>query len=281
MQNDPTARHIWCIPIIENNPAGDLLPREYQPAYNPNTGLRYARYHHEAGLTSRLDEDIFFDLRRILRQVAFWFPPAHAQVQPCAQFPRPANWVAVHSMPGSYSPNPPSRIRSNMLPDRCAIVNDSSTANQLSREEISTRCPGDIKPSYKFRASWVKHTNPQAVDLRPAPNPAVEDRSRSTEAGQVLAQVTYYMRKLGINPDAVQNRTSCTYGYVITDTEVVLLRRMPPNTVTDKWPLAVSQGFPLRPEVNNSMGISGMLALIYIHLLAGGPTAFTAVFDDA
>lgn len=56
------------------------------------------------------------------------------------------------------------------------------------------------------------------------------------------------------------------YSYVMSEEEVVLVKRIPGQGM-NPGPIYVSDGYPLQ---NQHPGLpSGMLALVYIHLLAG------------
>ncbi|KAI0644119.1 hypothetical protein C8Q79DRAFT_130387 [Trametes meyenii] len=289
--NHPVIRNLWHIPIVASSNA---IPAYYQPITGRlKDGSRATKFSHEAALTSRLDEHVFSDLQRVLNQIAYWRPPAETLHEADFPYMRPNGWVPVFSMPGSYA-RPPivsnDEIRQEewtLLPDRCALIDDSSeppfdeTIRLADQRSIRTRCVGEIKPSYKFDEEWL-----ETLVVEPGVNPlnafnAAGLDSFEEEALQVLAQTTYYMRRLGICP---WDRTKAvTYGYIITDKDVVLLRRREDFAqIADARPLDISQSFPLRPTAEEiaQNKISGMLALVFIHLLAGTESAYSGVAPE-
>ena len=72
----------------------------------------------------------------------------------------------------------------------------------LAASQKVNRCPGDAKVSWKWQSAW-RHANSAA---------------RQKEFKKVLAQVNFYMK---------QHQTR--YGYTITDTELVPIRRLNNN----------------------------------------------------
>lgn len=202
------------------------------------------QYGHEVALTSRIDSSLWIDFSRIMLYLA----SSHL----VREQRRNAGQLHGH-LPPIY-PNKPiyPDIGSNayrtggFLPDRCA----KSNATGSPRTEIA-RLFGEIKPSYKFHSSWKA-----LAQLGRLANRRVVE-----EYKKVLAQVLFYMTHLG---QARPGGPATRYGYVLTDEEVVLLRRVPGR---GNRHVQVSDGFPLRGPYGQNQ-LSGMQALIYIHLLA-------------
>ncbi|KAJ3553826.1 hypothetical protein NM688_g3410 [Phlebia brevispora] len=198
------------------------LDDRLRPSANPHP--HYGPYWHEAGLTSRLDATVFPDLRRVQCYLAFirnYNGPPGPDVLP---------FVPLFTCSGSDG------WHNAFLPDRCALHSDYQVYH-------IGRLFGEIKPSYKFQASW----RDAAAGFR-----------ANAEYRQVLSQVTFYCTRTGRQQPGQQ---TARYGFVITETEVVLLRRR------NNGQIYASEGFPLQvaPPPNR---LSGMQALIYIHLLA-------------
>lgn len=215
--------------------------------FSPIHGLvpSYTPFQHENGLTSKLDLLVFPTLQNVQRFIAYlYFNRLQIPPMGSKQF-WPSRHIPLFSEVGScaYPRIPPGRDRP-FLPDRCALPSDI----QINH---FTFCCGDIKPSYKWKSEWGMH----------AAHTAGSRRLR-LEYRRVLSQVKYYMMTCGDSGPGISTR----YGYVITDHEVVLLRRHSgPENLHD---IDVSPSYPLQ-EVPQPGGMSAMLALILIHLLAG------------
>ena len=107
----------------------------------------------------------------------------------------------------------------------------------LSAKTRANRAPGDIKPSYKW-----------SLDQRNSPNPSIR-----MEFKQVLSQVNFYMKQ-----------HHARYGFIITDRELVAIRRLDMNGNLDlsasiPW---TSKGTAQNPQLTVSLGLwyLGMLA---------------------
>lgn len=140
------------------------------------------------------------------------------------------------------------------LPDRCALPRADMYDQVPQMPHLKPRgyLFGDIKVSYKFRGYWGRKEDASMVQI--------------AEFRKVAAQIKFYMLALGWHGEP---KASVVYGYIITDLEVVLMRRGVDSPDT----IYVSQSFKLRavdrsPEEPDDHGISGMTALVYIHLLA-------------
>ncbi|KAF8533101.1 hypothetical protein BDD12DRAFT_634692, partial [Trichophaea hybrida] len=138
-----------------------------------------------------------------------------------------------------------AEVINNFKPDRAAIEVTTTTPDTgIDTDAPSVhknRCPGDIKCSWKFHSTFRNHS----------------DRHRRTEYRQVLSQLNFYMRQHGVR-----------YGYIITDQELVCVRRPGRQGL-----LEVSRGFgwdayDLHHVWNENDGeLNLLLALVYLHLL--------------
>lgn len=109
------------------------------------------------------------------------------------------------------------------------------------------RAPGEIKPSWKWAFAMQ--------DLNYTPGERKEFK-------KVLSQVNYYMSDQGAR-----------YGFVITDRELVAIRRL--NNVTD---LQLSNPVPWSPQENTEQPqLTILLALWYIGMLASDDTNWRLV----
>lgn len=107
----------------------------------------------------------------------------------------------------------------------------------LDAKTRANRAPGDIKPSYKW-----------SLDQRNSPNPSIR-----MEFKQALSQVNFYMKQ-----------HHARYGFIITDRELVAIRRLDMNGNLDlsasiPW---TSKGTAQNPQLTVSLGLwyLGMLA---------------------
>jgi hypothetical protein len=209
-------------------PLRDLMADSY-----PST------FDHETTLTERLDTTVFMDLDRVLRVLAL-----HPKY--------PNGCSPVYTDVGSNGYLRPGMQGTAYRPDRCTRTNETTIGGV-------TRCPGDIKCSYKFQGSWA-----QSMD---APLAAKGARALGQEFQKVMAQLQWYMQDIGINPEL---DLGAKFGYIITDSGVTLVMR---DEVSGrrglKVELFVTEEFPLRDARPGQ--INGMLALLLIHLLASNP----------
>ena len=202
-------------------------------------------FRHEAALTSRLDTTIYLELSRILNYI-----------RGCQVLSEGTLWGAmggdvVFPENGSSVTNRGGR---GYLPDRSAV-------SRLDRSPVDAdpRLFGDNKPSFKFHSSWKG-----LAQYGVGGNGPFANSGTSTEFRKVLAQVKYYMTRVG----ALQGGTHpLRYGYIVTDMEVVLLQYDPQFGQNS---IMVSDGFPLRGEA----GMNGLFALVYVHLLASNNQAY-------
>lgn len=202
-------------------------------------------YRHEAGLTSRLDEAIFPELQRRMDYIRTMLPALQAKKKVDKDL------LILYPEPGSCA-----EIVEGFLPDRCALA-------KQTYERQRTSCAGEIKPSYKIQSKWGPPSGAFGWALDDVNPTAIQFKT-------VLAQVKFYMRVSGEHSDG----TTLQYGYIITDHEVMLVKR-DPNVL---YSIYVSVGFPLYPDFpgqedwDADQAIqSGMTALVLIHLLAGAP----------
>ncbi|KAH9891066.1 hypothetical protein C8Q73DRAFT_108819 [Cubamyces lactineus] len=244
--NDAEVSQVLRMPFITNGPA-PFMPGHYRPILNPQVDTSPpAMFNHEAGLTSRLDQYVFLDLERALVQIAYWSSTI-PQYRPAPGVP----WVPLFSLPGTYArlyakPNADEAQKQaeRKLPDRCTLE-DNSDPPPFGMKGPPTRCVGEIKPSYKFSGLWLLDYIPAVNANIPVQGMQAPWKLRQTSL--VLAQVTYYMRRLGLTTTAGGLEGSCTYGYIITDKEVVLLKRLNARAgLGNTRALAASKPFPLR-----------------------------------
>ena len=247
-------QQIWGLPYNPSQLRTDVLQ------WLPNINQTHVREHvaplqhhwpdfqgqfgNEAALTSRIDSSLWIDFTRSMTYIA------------CAHEVRERQRLGNPPLPSIYPagarPVYPdlgaNAYKGKYLPDRCAKVRP----NAPPKTERS-RLFGDIKPSYKFHHSWKAtaqvHHHAQL--------------KTTIEFKKVLAQLKFYMEKLGMHQDGNPPR-STRYGYILTDEEVVLVRRCPEY---GSQSIQVSDGFPLRGPYAPGMR-TGMWALIFIHLLA-------------
>ncbi|CAL1714757.1 unnamed protein product [Somion occarium] len=202
----------------------------------------------EAGLTSHLDFMLFHDLEFIQRYIAMARDLSRDLPQ-FRQFPN-IPWTPLVTDVGSAA----AKYRS-YLPDRCSIPADVRLPSSAK-----TRCPGEIKVSYKFNAGWRDYC---AVGDNLSASQANE-ALRMVEYKQVLSQVRHYMVKCG---KLANSDLAAKYGYIITDKEVVLLQRHGnPRRENEHGTIRATRGFEWKSD---GQSINGMLALLYIHCLAG------------
>ena len=215
--------------------AVDKLIHELEPL----SGLRDrypTPFRQEAALVSRMDGSVFLDLSRVQRWTAHkaettpgWLPAEHR---------------LVFNEPGSTA-----KLNGRFLPDRCAVQEEGSV-------DQPTFCPGDIKPSYKFQSSWI----------RIARNPTMRRSPFYKEYKKVLAQVKFYMEQCSFVPERNGTVQAARYSHIITDDEVVLIRRH----LDEHFTLEVTKGFRWRNPPQGEW--SGMHALNFIHWLASDET---------
>lgn len=252
----------------------------YAPGHRPCYANKFKQ---EAGLTTRLDQTVLYDVQQVLRFI-------------CRRRSHllPANHIPLRSVSGSDATH---ALHDKFLPDRCALPCDPkkpetdtptptpqrptylTVPNQIPASDKyglyqdeeteawsfvlphSTElawCVGDIKPSYKFNPQWA---NWNGNGFMTAPRSAT-----GSEYRKVLAQLKYYMNLIGER----NFNQSIIYGYIITDKHLILAKR----TLVDGRPvLEVTDGFPLQPTGQLARDEpSGMSAILLIHLLAGRGT---------
>ncbi|KDQ54709.1 hypothetical protein JAAARDRAFT_100279, partial [Jaapia argillacea MUCL 33604] len=129
-----------------------------------------------------------------------------------------------------------ARQRGKGFLDRAGRIRDDG----LSPEESPNRLPGEIKVSWKWQVEWASLS-------------VTVDRGR--EYRQVLSQQLYYMK-------CHETR----YGYILTDWELVCLRRRP----GEPGHLDVSPPIPI--TACNDDSITVLPVLWYIHILASDGT---------
>lgn len=241
----------------------DLVPiRKFLPNEYPSPFMS------EEVLSQRLAVSVFNDLDRYLRVISLicadcvarnvpWYPEGHVPLIPEVG-------AAGYIAPGGF------------IPDRCAIIDFHKRIGGVNR------CPGDIKCSWKFRGDWkdfIDYDPFRVKTTRRGHGPNL----CGVEYSKVMAQLQFYMRNIGVGEleedsrgrarkqDEEEPFWDARYGYIITDEEVVLVKR--DFTMSRKNPepgrytpsMHATKGFPLRPK-NKEM--SGMTVLVLIHLLA-------------
>ncbi|EKM52935.1 uncharacterized protein PHACADRAFT_185759 [Phanerochaete carnosa HHB-10118-sp] len=237
--------------------------KEFRPMREFFPDIFPSRFNREVVLANRLVTTLFNDLSRCQNYII-----AHHERVPTWY---PSDFIPTFTEVGATclqtetwsSPHPP-------VPD-CATIGTEDRPLQVTNRP-ATRLPGDVKCSYKFQASWRQYTDP--VNRREGVN---KSRSEGTQAmkaeyEKVMAQINHYMEF----PGGVGFERAAKYGYIITDEEVVLVRRAPVN-VRDVpggsyTQLYASRGFPLRRAEKGPVPrtyISGMLAVLWIHILVG------------
>ncbi|KAL9123764.1 MAG: hypothetical protein Q9217_006839 [Psora testacea] len=96
------------------------------------------------------------------------------------------------------------------------------------------RCPGDLKVSWKWKSAW-RTTHEEALQR---------------EYKQAFSQVNFYMKQ-----------HQARYGFIITDTELVPVKRMP-----DNGHIAVANAVPWTRQGNGLLTV--LLGLWYLGMLA-------------
>lgn len=97
------------------------------------------------------------------------------------------------------------------------------------------RCPGELKVSWKWSAAWA--TGPELLQK---------------QFRQALAQVNFYMKQ-----------DSARYGFILTDTELVALRRLPKD-----GHIEVATAISWTTQGNGQLTV--LLGLWYLGMLAAG-----------
>lgn len=239
------------------------LPRHFRPLDDVLNQAYPCVFDNEATLLTRLEGTVFITASRILS----WIDDRD-QVQ------RDAGHGALIPIPGPLGALPllmehgAVALRKvggrSFLPDLSALPKGDMYRAPPPALKPRGLLFGDVKPSYKFRGIWGWQEN---------------GRKRfGTEFRKVAAQIKFYMIALGWHGD--EEKESIVYGYVITDLEVVLMKRSSshPDTihVSQPFKLRAADRIPATPHGPNDHGISGMTALIYIHLLASNHTLHSA-----
>ena len=231
--------------------------REFRPMREFMPDKFSSPFAKEVVLTSRLVVTVFNDLSRCQNYIIKrrelendWYPvnfmPTYTEIG--------ATCIQTETWSSSHPP----------LPDRATIGHDDEPMKVTNRPSI--RLPGDVKCAHKFQASWRAYADPTRT---PEMNKSEGTEVMKEEYQKVVAQLNHYMDNVG----GVLFEESGRYGYVITDEEVVLLKRTAVNVkgmMGSHYVLHASRGFPLRRK-NPAPGdyISGMLALLWIHILVG------------
>lgn len=204
----------------------------------------------EAALVSRLAATFYNSLDRSLRFLA-----AYEEVFGQDEDWLPRNHHILYTEHGSSA-----QIIPNFEPDRAGVRRDAD----IEKDMQPNRCPGEIKPSYKFRAAWIEQT--------------IDDEIRrmrdgiTTECQKVCAQLRFYMKNCG----CPEIQLGAKYGYILTDEEVVLARRRWERRLTGRGPeevLELTKPFKMRGAAPGEW--TAMMAVLYIHLLGGGPWHLT------
>lgn len=142
--------------------------------------------------------------------------------------------------------------RAHMEPDRASFYHAYSVETEewcfcICDYDNNTKnvnlIPGEVKVSYKFKMSFLTGTK-RDFDS----GVAIPDLTRSLEAEKVFTQVYQYMNQLGAH-----------YGYLITDRELICIRRCD-ETVYGAMDLSAS--IPLSTAEGN---LNAKLALWYLH----------------
>lgn len=235
---------IALLPILEqefvvptNRPDLDPLERFHEQNYR-------LHFMHEVTLTARLDASILLALDRLLLLLK------HHNHYPAGHYPV----VTDIGANGFCRPvvDDEGRLTGNKFePDRC-----TQDANSAGQPDAINRCPGDVKCSWKFQGNWRPWIGSKGKGYKPL----------GDEYRNVMAQLRWYMADIGLQEPrgGGGKRWGATYGYIITDQEVVLVKRVP--TGEDTLALYATPGFPLRSAEEGQ--INGLLALLIIHLLA-------------
>ena len=126
------------------------------------------------------------------------------------------------------------------VPDRLA----TSSCGQVAR------CPGIVRCSWRFQASWREKDTTTA---------------QKKEYRIVMETLWYHMLNLIGSSSPGVRHISARYGYIVTDQEVVLVKREQDDD--GKVIMYATDGFPLRGEPQNQLGWNGLMALLIIHLL--------------
>lgn len=218
----------------------------------------------EEVLVARLAATVFLELDRLLLYIHYYDMKFRTLNEGVDWYPRKLGYKPIFSEVRANASLSPSTRGGVFVPDRCAIA-DRTKALQVPH------LLGDVKVSFKFQAEWRTLsrrdeglTVTAARIPRPKASPGVEYR-------KVLAQVCHYMKGVSSGQD-VPLGWAGKYGYIITDQEVVLIKR---EKVQGERELAVyaTDGFPLRPDPVYT-GWSGMMALVMIHFMASHTERF-------
>ncbi|EKM52948.1 uncharacterized protein PHACADRAFT_210711 [Phanerochaete carnosa HHB-10118-sp] len=221
-------------PLIEYHPTAYRLP-----------------YGHEATLSARLDTSILLDHDRALREMA---RAGHL----------PSRHIPLCTDVGANGYCRPSTKRKaagkKFEADRCA----KELEKQGDPASVN-RCPGDIKCGFKFQGLWRNYLTHHDAGYK----------SLGNEYRNAIAQVRHYMVDVGHRTpkerEIVENgekvdvpEVGAKYGYIVTDEEVVLIRRV--QDALGHNSLQATDGIPLR--ATPGLAMNGMLALLLVHLLA-------------
>jgi hypothetical protein len=96
--------------------------------------------------------------------------------------------------------------------------------------------PGDLKVSWKWKSAWQ----------------TTQEEALQKEYKQALSQVNFYMKQ-----------HHARYGFIITDTELVPVKRMPVD-----GHIAVANAIPWTRQGNGQLTV--LLGLWYLGMLAAG-----------
>lgn len=128
----------------------------------------------------------------------------------------------------TFDPGSPALLLDNSEPDMAFVKESDSVGTGANR------CPGDLKVSWKWKSAWRYST----------------DLDSFREYKQALSQLNFYMKQ-----------HKAKYGYLITDTEMVAVKRLPQN-----GHLAVANAVPW--TAHGSGVLTAPLALWYLGMLA-------------
>ncbi|KAK7688126.1 hypothetical protein QCA50_008496 [Cerrena zonata] len=206
-----------------------------------------AYFVHESSLQCSF-EIVFTDLNWALRSI--W-----------PSIPQPHDFVSLITVPGSNA-----RIYRKFLPDRATLKHDQNR-DLLDQGPMPSFMPGEIKPREKFNISWLDNyiqpdDNHMNVEMP-------SNKGREREVLQVLSQLRFYMCECATHLMVMGNHPTYfhpVYGYIATDEQLVLVKRVPGPGNSKK--LFVSRGFRWVPVNRLNNEVNGMMALLYIHMLA-------------
>ncbi|EKM52954.1 uncharacterized protein PHACADRAFT_259119 [Phanerochaete carnosa HHB-10118-sp] len=246
--------------ILDSPYDWDAYGKEFRPMREFFPDVFPSPFDKEAVLASRLITTFFNDLSRCQNYIIArrerlptWYPsdyvPTFTEVgTTCLQT---ETWSSSH---------PP-------IPDRATIGSEDTPL--LVTKRPSTRLPGDIKCSHKFQASWRRYADPYRTKEQ---NKTEGTGAMQKEYQKVMAQINHYMEYVG----GVNFEEAGRYGYIITDEEAILVQRAAISVhgapEGNRIQLYASRGFPLRRKETGPVPddyISGMLALLWIHLVVG------------